>query len=287
MPVNRPRAALRPNVNRILPVLPVIVLACYFAASVWLLTSASEAQVRVAPGQRIAGIALGTLAIVLHGWLLWIAITSAALAFSVADTASLVGWTMALIALLISLQRPRFAGASAVLLVLAGIVAVSTHREAPGFVVEHRDWRLVVHVVLSTLAYALLSVAAVLAIGTTVVHRRLRSRKPVGGLRVLPPLESLEGTLFQALVAGWVVLSLSLFSGFIFVQDLFAQHLVHKTILSCLSWTVFAAVLFGRVRYGWRGPKLTYWVLGGVGLLLLAYFGAKVVLESILGRHWG
>ncbi|HKQ82204.1 MAG TPA: cytochrome c biogenesis protein CcsA [Steroidobacteraceae bacterium] len=267
--------------------LAVIVLACYFGASIWLLTSASEAQLRIAPGQRIAGIALGTVAFVLHGWLLWIALSSAAMAFSVADTASLVGWTIALIALITSLQRPRFAGACALLLVLAGIVAVSTHREAPGFVVEHRDWRLVAHVVLSTLAYALLSVAAVLAVAVTAVHRRLRSRKPVGGLRVLPPLESLEGTMFQALVAGWILLSLALFSGFVFVQDLMAQHLAHKTILSCLAWAVFAALIFGRWRYGWRGPRLTYWVLSGVALLLLAYFGAKIVLESVLGRHWG
>ena len=267
--------------------LSVIVLACYFGASVWLLTSASETQLRIAPGQRFAGIALGTLAFVLHGWLLWLAVSNAAMAFSVADTASLVGWTVALIALVGTLQRPRFAGASAVLLVLAGIVAVSTHREAPGFVVENRDWRLVVHVVLSTLAYALLSVAAVLAIGTSIVHRRLRSRRPMGNLRILPPLESLEGTMFQAMVAGWVLLSLALFSGFVFVENLWAQHLVHKTILSCMAWAVFAALILGRWRYGWRGPRLTYWVLGGVGLLLLAYFGAKVVLELILGRHWG
>jgi ABC-type uncharacterized transport system permease subunit len=182
--------------HRYRAVLAVIVLACYFGASIWLFTSASAAQVRIAPGQRLAGIALGTLAVALHGWLLWIAVSSAALAFSVADTASLVGWTIALIALFVSVQRPRFAGASAVLLILAGLVAISTHREPPGFVVEHRDWRLVAHVVLSTLAYALLSVAAVLAIGVTLVHRRLRSRKPVGGLRILPPLESLEGTMF-------------------------------------------------------------------------------------------
>jgi ABC-type uncharacterized transport system permease subunit len=269
------------------PVLAAIVLACYFAASIWLLTSVAATQVRVAPGQRLAGIALGTLAVVLHAWLLWIAISSAALAFSIADTASLVGWTIAIIALIASWQRPRFAGASAVLLVLAGLVAVSTHSEGPAFVVEHRDWRLVAHVVLSTLAYALLSVAAALAIGVTLVHRRLRARKPVGGLRILPPLESLEATMFQAIVAGWIVLSLALFSGFVFVEDLMAQHLAHKTILSCLAWGVFTVVIFGRWRYGWRGPLLTYWVLGGVLLLALAYFGAKIVLEVVLGRHWG
>ena len=29
------------------------------------------------------------------------------------------------------------------------------------------------------------------------------------------------------------------------------------------------------------------WTLSGFGFLALAYFGAKFVLEDLLGRHWG
>jgi ABC-type uncharacterized transport system permease subunit len=83
------------------------------------------------------------------------------------------------------------------------------------------------------------------------------------------------------------VLTLSLFSGFIFVRDLFAQHLIHKTVLSCLAWVVFAVLLFGRWRFGWRGRVARTWTLSGFALLGLAYFGSKIVLETILGRHWG
>ncbi|HKE93020.1 MAG TPA: cytochrome c biogenesis protein CcsA, partial [Povalibacter sp.] len=86
---------------------------------------------------------------------------------------------------------------------------------------------------------------------------------------------------------GFAVLTLSLFSGFIFVQDLFAQNLSRKTILSCLAWIVFAILLFGRWRFGWRGRTAVRWTLSGFALLVLAYFGSKIVLESILGRHWG
>ena len=83
------------------------------------------------------------------------------------------------------------------------------------------------------------------------------------------------------------MLTLALFSGFIFIDNLFAQHLVHKTVLSCLAWFVFAVLLFGRWRFGWRGRTATIWALSGFALLALAYFGSKIVLESILGRHWG
>jgi ABC-type uncharacterized transport system permease subunit len=83
------------------------------------------------------------------------------------------------------------------------------------------------------------------------------------------------------------VLTLALFSGFVFVENIFAQHLSRKTSLSVLSWIVFAILLLGRWRFGWRGRKAMRWTMSGFTLLALAYFGSKMVLESILGRHWG
>ena len=72
----------------------------------------------------------------------------------------------------------------------------------------------------------------------------------------------------------------------LFINDIFAQHLVHKTILSIVTWLVFALLLWGRWRYGWRGSLAVRLTLAGIVLLLLAYFGSKLVLEVILGRSW-
>jgi len=83
------------------------------------------------------------------------------------------------------------------------------------------------------------------------------------------------------------LLTLSLFTGFVFVTNLFTQHLVHKTVLSLFAWTIFGVLLIGRVRFGWRGRTAVGWTLFGFGVLALAYFGAKFVLEDVLGRHWG
>jgi len=71
-------------------------------------------------------------------------------------------------------------------------------------------------------------------------------------------------------------------AGVIFVEDLFEQHLVHKTVLSIAAWIVLGTLLLGHQLYGWRGKKAVRWTLGGWALLLLGYFGSKVVLELIL-----
>ena len=155
------------------------------------------------------------------------------------------------------------------------------------YALERPGWEVGAHIVLSTLAYALLTIGVALTLALRMLDRRLRNRRPLGWLTALPSVEALEAGTFQALTAGFAVLTLALFSGFIFIDNLFAQHLVHKTVLSCLAWFVFAVLLFDRWRFGWRGRTATAWALSGFALLALAYFGSKIVLESILGLHWG
>lgn len=140
------------------------------------------------------------------------------------------------------------------------------------------------HVVLSITAYAVLALAAVQAILVAVQRRYLNRHQPGGFIRALPPLTSTESLLFSLLRVGFVLLTLSLLSGFLFLDDMFAQALVHKTVLSCLAWVIFAVLIFGRWRFGWRGKRAVRWTLGGFAMLLVAYFGSKLVLELILQR---
>jgi ABC-type uncharacterized transport system permease subunit len=269
-------------------VFSVVVFACYLACAAWLASSVYRAGEHAAHGRRIAGIALGVIALVLHAVLLWRGLFSRpVLSFTMAETASLIGWPIGLIAVAVSWLRPRFAGIGAALTLVAGVVGAFTVEGTRVYALERPGWEVGAHIVLSTLAYALLTIAVALTIALRMLDRRLRSRKPLGWLTALPSVEALESGTFQALTAGFAVLTLALFSGFIFIDNLFAQHLVHKTVLSCLAWVVFAVLLFGRWRFGWRGRTATTWALSGFALLGLAYFGSKLVLESILGRHWG
>jgi ABC-type uncharacterized transport system permease subunit len=269
-------------------VLSIVVLACYLAGAVWLAWGAYRSGSDAARGRHLGGLGLGAIGLALHATLLRESVVSArGLALSTAEVASLIGWSIALIAVLFSWRKPRFAGIGAILIAVAGLTAALTDEGARNFALEQHSWEIKAHIILSTLAYALVTVAAAMAIALALLDRRLRARQPLGRLAILPSVEALEAGTFQALGAGFAVLTLALFSGFIFINNMFAQHLPHKTVLSCLSWLVFAVLLFGRWRFGWRGRTAVRWTLSGFALLALAYFGSKLVLESVLGRHWG
>ena len=139
-----------------------------------------------------------------------------------------------------------------------------------------------VHVFLSLLSYAVLALAAFQAALVSIQRHFLQRHKPGGFMRALPPLDTTEELLFTLLTAGFCLLSLSLVSGFFFLENMFHQHLVHKTVLSCIAWAIFGLLLFGRWKFGWRGKKAVYLTLAGFAMLILAYFGSKLVLEVVL-----
>jgi len=143
-----------------------------------------------------------------------------------------------------------------------------------------------VHVVSSVLSFGLLSIAGVYAFFVYIIDHFLRHHHLNPLVRTLPALEVLEDLLFKLIASGFVLLTISLASGLMFINDIFAQHLVHKTILSILAWLVFGVLLWGRWRYGWRGSLAVRLTLAGIVLLLLSYFGSKLVLEIILGKSW-
>ncbi len=145
-------------------------------------------------------------------------------------------------------------------------------------------WPLQIHIILSITAYSLLALAALQAILLAAQDRRLRQRQLGGWIRYLPPLTAMESLLFQLITVGFIILSLALLSGLLFVRDLFAQHLAHKTVFTLLAWIVFAVLLWGRRQFGWRGRYAARWTLSGFGLLALAYFGSRLVLELWLQR---
>ncbi|MFN4262632.1 MAG: inner membrane protein YpjD [Thioalkalivibrionaceae bacterium] len=141
-----------------------------------------------------------------------------------------------------------------------------------------------IHILFAALGWAFLALATLQAAVVLMQHRALHNHPPKPWLRLLPPLFTMEIWQFRTLLIGWLLLSASLVSGFIFLEDLFAQHLVHKTVLSIGAWALFGVVLIGRWRGGWRGQRVAVLIMAAFILLVLAYFGSKFVLELVLGR---
>jgi ABC-type uncharacterized transport system permease subunit len=161
-------------------------------------------------------------------------------------------------------------------------VLVSTFGPQTDFRDEHFGPGLTVHVASSILAYAVLSLAAVQAALVAAQDHQLRHRHTAGIVRVLPPLQLMESMLFELLWAGVLLLTVAIASGFLFVEDLFAQHLVHKTVLTIVAWLTFSTLLWGHYQLGWRSQTAVRFTLAGFLSLMLAFFGSKLVLELIL-----
>jgi ABC-type uncharacterized transport system permease subunit len=202
------------------------------------------------------------------------------------EAISVFAWTLSVVACFIAFER-RNRALGAILLASAAFGAALTgtgHTYAEG---AAPGWELTAHILLSMGAAALLFAAAVTALLLVFLDRRLRSRRIADLPKVLPPLDTLEKVMFRLIGGGFVLLTLALLTGFIFVTNLFAQHLVHKTVLALIAWVLFGVLLIGRIRHGWRGRSAMRWTLSGFGVLVLSYFGSKFVLEYLLGRHWG
>jgi ABC-type uncharacterized transport system permease subunit len=231
---------------------------------------------------RAIGLSVATLAVLVHAIIL-AGMHGGGVDLHFFAALSLVGLCIAALSLLVNLSRP-VATLGVIVFPLAAALLLVDRFLAPSTQPLPIEWQIKLHVVFALIGYSILSVAALLAILLALQERALRHRRFDGLVRALPPLTLTESLVFQLIGVGFVLLTLTLISGILFVDDLFEQHLVHKTVLSIAAWAVFGTLLFGRWRYGWRGRSAVRLVLVGMLLLLLAFFGSQFVLEVILKR---
>jgi ABC-type uncharacterized transport system permease subunit len=200
----------------------------------------------------------------------------------------MLGWTLAVLACVISIDKQnRVLGAILLLSAAVGAAAGALTGAGGSYTEATAGWELTAHILLSMGAAALLFAAAVTALLLVFLDRRLRARRVADLSGGLPPLDALEKIMFRLVAAGFGLLTLALITGFFFVTNLFAQNLVQKTVLSLIAWLIFGVLLVGRLRFGWRGRSAVRWTLSGFAILAVAYFGVKFVLEYLFGRHWG
>ena len=184
------------------------------------------------------------------------------------------------------LRNSLFDASLVVLPLSALIVLAEGFIEAPALEITRTSAHITAHIITSVIAFGVLSIAGVYALFVALIDKLLRSHSLNKLVQTLPALDTLESLLFHLIKVGFAVLTFSLVTGLVFVTDLFGQHLAHKTFLSIFAWLVFAVLLWGRWKRGWRGRVAVRMTLAGIVLLLLSYFGSKLILEVILERSW-
>lgn len=227
---------------------------------------------------------LGILGVLVHARLLYFGVVAGG-NLTLETAISLIGLQLGLIAMIAALNA-SLRGVSAALLLLAALTALANGYVANDGAASDIGWQLRSHVLTSMFAYGLLTAGAIIALFALVQERRLKSAKISAINHLFAPLETSEKLLFAVTLAGFTVLALSIVTGVTFVEDLFAQHLVHKSLLSIMALVLFGVLLLARQFVGLRGRKAIFLYLASFAILSLAYFGSRYILEEILGRSW-
>lgn len=258
-------------------------LGCHFWRTRWHEAAGPQDPLPMRPWEKCAI----ALALLLHGAGLHEMLSSeGGLRFSFGLAASLTLWLAVLIYWLESF-RSRMDSVQPMVLPLAAISAVlpvafpQTHE-----IVYAQDTAFRMHFLAAMLAYSLFTLSALHAVFMGCIERRLHrgalGRRQSG----LPSILSMETLLFRLIGVAFLLLTLTLISGLVFSEQIFGKAFVfdHKPLFAFASWGIFAALLFGRYRYGWRGKIALRWTLAGFLLLVLAYIGSRFILEVLLGR---
>jgi ABC-type uncharacterized transport system permease subunit len=262
----------------------LVTAACYLIAFILLYMAVAESS--SVKRQLAAGITL--LGLLLHIWTEsqhWIVLTSPHV--SLLNILSLCALVTVAIPLSTYPLKNSLFDASLVVLPLSFLILITEGTVyAPELEITQGSGHITAHIITSVIAFGVLSIAGVYALFIELIDRLLRKHSFNKLVQSLPALDTLEEVLFRLITAGFTVLTIALLTGLVYVNDLFGQHLAHKTILSIFAWLIFALLLWGRWKRGWRGRVAVRMTLAGIALLLLAYFGSKLVLEIFLQRSW-
>ena len=232
------------------------------------------------------GVSLGLLVVGMlpHAVLLYPhVVTLYGLNFNLFNTISLISLFFLFFYVIFSLYRPIvslgiLAAPTALVGMIIGYIGPAPYRPITDISVG-----LEAHILLSLAAYCVLLMAALQALFLRLQIRELKHQSIHRfWVNKLPSLQSMESLLFDMLLVGFVLLSIALAIGFVYVEDLMAQHLAHKTVFSVLSWLLFGALLLGNWRAGWRGKRAANMTIYAFILLAIGFVGSKFVLEMLL-----
>jgi HemX protein len=136
---------------------------------------------------------------------------------------------------------------------------------------------LIVHVSLITLAFAILTITAILGLMYLFLHRGLKAKKWTHAMSRMPSLEWIDQYAYRAALIGVPLLLLSLSTGILALLEYDTSRLLDgKVVLSLIAGTVYVIFLARRMFSPDDGAKLAMWNLLGYALLVANFFASSL-----------
>lgn len=263
----------------LIPYLIVAFIYLAVAADYWRVAKQSEKNFTL----HSAMIALG---LALHGWLLYSNIFADGFNLGFYNILSAIFWLTVVIYWVLDFKHQLYSLQAFVLPPAALFALLPALISQNHYLAADQSGMLIAHIGIALLAYSLFTFATLHALLMAVAERYMHKKSSVLALPDFPPILVLENVLFKVLHIGFALLTITLISGMLFSEEIFGKAAVfnHKTVFSIASWLIYAWLLIGRHRYGWRGRKAIKLTLIGFALLLLAYVGSRFILWIVLGK---
>jgi ABC-type uncharacterized transport system permease subunit len=141
------------------------------------------------------------------------------------------------------------------------------------------DNDLKIHVIVSITSYGFLGLAAIQAILLRYQENKLKHIQDSLFLTILPSIEKMEKVMFELIIFGFILLTLSLISGAPFIFGGEYSGLTEKILFSVIAWITYSYLIYSRFSKGSRGRKATSLTLSGMAFLFISYLGTKLFFE--------
>ncbi|MGA2434605.1 MAG: cytochrome c biogenesis protein CcsA [Bryobacteraceae bacterium] len=148
-----------------------------------------------------------------------------------------------------------------------------------------RDAWLLVHIALVMVGYAALLLTAATSLMYLVRERDLKRKKAGSGFSRMPPLNTLDELMSNALSIGFVFITLAVVAGSTWASIEAGKHWIRdpRIVISLATWGLYLVIVFMRQTQGWRGRKAALMVIALVGCSAVTW-AAHTGLRNLLSK---
>lgn len=198
----------------------------------------------------------------------------------------LVGIVLFALLSAVAAEAWRLAGLLFPYLILLGLVAtIWDHAPAADARAGTPSGWILVHILLSVVTYALLTLAAIAGLAVLLRERGMRLKRRDMLSDILPSIADSERLQVRLLVASEAILGVDVLNG-MGIQFLETGQLLvfdHKTLFMLGAFVLIGVLLFAHYKAGLRGRRASRWFLVAYLLVTLGYPGVKFVKDVFLG----
>lgn len=205
--------------------------------------------------------------------------------FSMHEATSFFAWSILSISLVINfVYRARILSFGVIFGFILMFIGAFFPRTTPQVKPELKGFWIDIHALLAVFGVAFFSIAFIFSILYLIQEKSIKSKKFGGFDRILPSLEVLDKINYRLIFWGLPVYTVALIVGLVKYLSLLGFLFDPKEIWSFLTWTVYFAIFYLRVKGDWRKKKAAYLTIFGFLLVIFGFFGINLLTESFHKR---